>query len=242
MPVYNPTRVEYAIVNGRVSVVADDGEIIPAYWSHPDIGGTFPAICLVHDWWGITTIDRWIAHLFAQLGYYVLMPDLFNGATAATPAEAMELVKRFGGRAYAIIDRTLRVLENHNRTNANVAIVGFGMGGSLAYEAALVRDDLEAAVAFYGLPGRYWGKFKDAHAPILAFYGTHEPVVKADEIERLRAELVESNLPHEVVILKNVARDLFRDGVTGADNDPDVIAWEKMLTFLDRFVLKHGKR
>lgn len=240
MPIYNPTRVEYTIINGRVSVVADDGTVIPAYWSHPDLGGAFPAVCLVHDWWGITVTDRRIAHLFAQLGYYVLMPDLFHGATAVNPAEAMDLVRRYGGRAYRLVDRALRVLEKHNRTNGNVGVVGFGMGGSLAFEAAIQRPDLEAAVAFYGLPGRYWGKFKDARAPILAFYGSSEPVVKPDEIERLRAELVESNLPHEVIILKGAARAFFHDGVTGAKDDPDVIAWERMLVFLDRHVLNRG--
>ncbi|MBK8026747.1 MAG: dienelactone hydrolase family protein [Chloroflexi bacterium] len=237
MPIYNPTRVEYSIVNGRVSVVADDGTVIPAYWSHPDLVGAFPAVCLVHDWWGISATDRQLAHLFAQLGYYVLIPDLFHGATASTPTEAMDLVRRFGGQAYGLVDRSLGVLEKHHRTNGNVGVVGFGMGGSLAYEAAILRPDLEAAVAFYGLPGRYWGRFKDARAPILAFYGSAEPVVKAEDIERMRAELVESNLPHEVVVLKGAARAFFRGGVTGTADDPDVIAWERMLAFLDRFVL-----
>lgn len=239
MPVYNPTRVEYAIVNGRVSIVADDGTVVPGYWSHPDLGGVFPAICLVHDWWGITPNDRRIAHLFAQLGYYVLMPDLFDGATAVDAYEAAELIRRFGSHAYTVVDRALKVLEKHNRTNGSVGVVGFGMGGSLVYEAALMRTDLEAAVAFYGLPGRYFGKFKGAHAPILAFYGAKEVVVKPDEIARLRAELAESLLPHEVVILPNTARDLFRNGVSGDAAAPDVMAWEKMLAFLDKHVLRH---
>lgn len=236
MPVYNPTRVEYAIVNGRVSIVADDGSVIPAYWSHPDLGSVFPAICIVHDWWGITTTERRLAHLFAQLGYYVMMPDLFHGASTTDPQQAAELIRRYGSQAYTVVDKSLRVLETHNRTNRNVGVVGFGMGGSLAFEAALLRPDLEAAVSFYGLPGRYMGKFKNARAPILAFYGSNEPIVKPDDIAQMRAEMVESAFPHEVVILPNAARDLFREGVTGAANDPDVIAWEKMLSFLDRTV------
>jgi len=80
------------------------------------------------------------------------------------------------------------------------------------------------------------GKFKDARAPILAFYGSNEPIVKPDDIAQMRAEMVESAFPHEVVILPKAARDLFSEGVTGASNDPDVIAWEKMLAFLDKYV------
>jgi len=166
----------------------------------------------------------------------VLIPDLFQGATATTPAEGMALIKQHGDQAYAVVDRALRVLERHNRTNSRVGVIGFGMGGSLAYEAALVRPDLEAAVAFYGLPGRYFGKFKGARAPILAFYGAREPIVKAEEIERLRAELVESPHPHEVIVLPGIGREFFQDGVTWTPNDPDVIAWERTLAFLDRCV------
>jgi carboxymethylenebutenolidase len=236
MPIYKPTHVEYAIINGRVSIVGDDGALIPAYWSHPDVGGVFPAVCLVHDWSGIGSTERRMAHLLAQLGYYVLIPDLFHGATASSPAEAMALVRQYGDHAYAAIDRSLRVLEDHNRTNSCVGVVGFGMGGSLAYEAAIVRPELEAAVAFYGLPHRYFGRFRTAHAPILAFYGEREPIVKPEEIERVRQELIESPLPHEVRVLRGAARDLFSEGAHTSDDSPGAIAWEHMLAFLDRFV------
>jgi dienelactone hydrolase len=85
------------------------------------------------------------------------------------------------------------------------------------------------------------GKFKDARAPILAFYGANEPIVKPDDIAQMRAEMVDSVFPHEVIILPNAARALFQEGVTGAANDPDVIAWDKMLKFLDKNVLQRKR-
>ena len=92
MPVYEPSHVEYGITNGHIQVVAEDGSSIPAYWAHPVMGRLFPAVALVHDWWGITPTIRRMAHLFAQSGYYVIVPDLFEGHIATTPQEAMELV------------------------------------------------------------------------------------------------------------------------------------------------------
>lgn len=195
MPVYQPQRVEYTIVNGRVSIVTDDGSQIPAYWSHPDVGGRFPAVAILHDWWGITTVERRLAHLFAQLGYYVIIPDLFDGAQAHTPEEAYKLVEERGAKAYGCVDTALRVLENHIRTDGHTAAVGLGMGGSLAFEAALVRDDLEAAVAFYGFPQRYLGRFKAARAAILAIYGSAEPFVPPDVIDALRRDLADRRSP-----------------------------------------------
>lgn len=235
MPVYQPQHVEYAIVNGRVSIVADDGKQIPAYWSHPDTGGRFPAVAILHDWWGITAVERRLAHLFAQLGYYVIIPDLFNGSQANTPEEAARLVEDHGAQAYQYVDTALQVLESHIRTDGHTAAIGLGIGGSLAFEAALVRDDLEAAVACYGFPQRYLGRFGSAKTPILAIYGSDDPFVTPDVIDALRRELADSPLEHEVVILDGTGRDFLSEHLIPDDtHQPGSIAWDKMLSFLEK--------
>jgi carboxymethylenebutenolidase len=234
MPVYQPEHVEYTIVNGRVSIVADDGSQLPAYWSHPDIGGKFPAVAILHDWWGITNVERQMAHLFAQIGYYVIVPDLFDGAVAKTPEEAYKLVEDNGARGYSYVDTALSVLENHVRTDGHTAAVGLGMGGSLAYEAAINRSDLEGVVSFYGFPQRYIGKFQNAKTPILAIYGSKEPFVASKVIDEMRSELKQSPLGHEVVILEGAGRDFLSENLTPDAQQPASIAWQKMLTFLEK--------
>lgn len=234
MPAFEPQHVEYNVISGRISVVGDDGAYLPAYWSHPDIGGRFPAVVILHDWWGITDVERDMAHRFAQLGYYVLIPDLFDGAVANTPEEAYKLVEERGKHSYRTVDTALSAIENHIRTDGNTAAVGLGMGGSFAYEAAIKRDSLEVAVSFYGFPQRYFGKFQAAKAPILAIYGSNEPHVSREVIEQLRGELSESHLKHEVVILDGVGRDFLQSNVTsGATEQATALAWAKMLAFLE---------
>lgn len=243
MPTYEPEHVEYNVTNGRVSIVGDDGTYLPAYWSHPDISGKFPAVVILHDWWGITDIERHMAHRFAQLGYYVLIPDLFDGAVANTPEEAYKLVEERGKHGYRTVDTALSAIENHIRTDGNTAAVGLGMGGSFAYEAAIKRDNLEAAVSFYGFPQRYFGKFQAAAAPILAIYGSDEPHVSRGVIEQLRRDLNESRLKHEVIVLDGVGRDfLSPDRTTGAMEQAATLAWAKMLTFLEanRVIPRNG--
>ncbi len=243
MPIYQPDRVEYTIVNGRVSIVADDGTQLPAYWSHPDIGGKFPAIAILHDWWGITTVERRMAHLFAQMGYYVIVPDLFDGAVAHTPEEAYQLVENKGARGYGYVDTALSVLENDGRTNGHTAAVGLGMGGSLAYEAALQRSDIEAVVSFYGFPQRYIGRFKDAKTPILAVYGSNEPFVASKVIDEMRRELAQSRLGHEIVILAGAGRDFLSENlIPSSANQPGSIAWQTMMNFLEKHQLAPNRR
>jgi carboxymethylenebutenolidase len=230
MPIYEPNRVEHAITNGHVQIVRENGAVLPAYWSHPAMGGTFPAIALIHDWWGITDIERRLANLFAQVGYYVIIPDLFNGKLARTPQEAIGLVEELGDQGFSCVNMSMHTLEHHGRVNGKVAAVGLGLGGSLAYEAALKRDDLEAAVAYYGFPQRYLGRFKAAKAPILAIFGGDDPYTRLKVVERLESELAQSPLSHEVVTLPGVSRDFFREPAAQAGT----VAWARTLAFLEK--------
>lgn len=235
MPLYNPERVEYTYIHGHIQVVLDGGTSLPAYWAHPDVGGKFPGVALLHDWWGVTDLVRWMAHQFAQSGYYVIVPDLFNGQVATTPQHAMQLVEILGDNAYPRIDAALSVLETHHRCNHDVAAVGIGMGGSLAYEASILRDDLEAAVAYYGFPGKYFGRFPQAKAPILAFYGSAEPYITPATVRRLKRELAQGKLQdkNQVMVIDGAGHEFFMDNRGSEEREHGRIAWETTMTFLD---------
>lgn len=238
MPIYDPNRVEYGITSGHIQIVTENGKTLPAYWAHPNTGRLFPAVALIHDWWGITPIVRRMAHHFAQSGYYVIVPDLFDGQVAAEAAHAMELVKRLGDDGYPRINAALSVLESHHNTNRDVAAVGIGMGGSLAFEAAIVREDLEAAVAFCGFPQRYLGRFKDAVNPILAVYGDHEPYILPPVIARLRQEFTSNtqNIKHELVILEGVGHEFFTESATEHEQQCGAQALKQAFAFLEKYL------
>jgi carboxymethylenebutenolidase len=237
MPIYDPNRIEYGITSGHIQIVAEGGRQSPAYWAHPVTGRLFPAVALIHDWWGITPIIRRMAHLFAQSGYYVIVPDLFDGQSTQSPVEAMELVKHLGDGGYPRVDAALRVLEDHHNTNRDVAAVGIGMGGSLAYEAAIVRHDLEAAISFYGFPQRYLGRFHESVAPILALYGEEEPHITRPVIENLQRELAAASTSrktaHEVVLLPGVGHDFFAENATEFTKQQGRAALTRAFAFLE---------
>lgn len=234
MPVYHPHKVEHAITQGRVTIIRDDGAPLPAYWAQPASSGRFPGIALLHDWWGITDLERRLAHLFAGLGYVVIAPDLFNGRTAVSAREALLLVEALGDGGLIGTDAALKALESHARVNQNVAAIGLGLGGGLALEAAIVRPDLEAAIAFYGFPQRVFGRLKHAQAPILAIYGERDPFISSIDIIRLRAELDESPLAHEVLVLEKAARDFLAEPLIANGDQAGTQALEHVLRFLDR--------
>jgi carboxymethylenebutenolidase len=234
MSIFESRGVEYEITQGVIQVV-ENGESLPAYWSYPRMGSRCPTVALVHDWWGITPLVRRMANFFAQSGYYVIVPDLFLGKTAATGPEAIALVTALGDRGYARVNAALSALEQHHQTNSDVAVLGLGMGGSLAYEAAILRGDLEAAIACYGFPGRYFGRLKQTHAPILALYSQAEPYVSAADIQRVRAELAASALAAEnqVQVLNHSGREIFAETTHTQDLEAGRTAINLILDFLE---------
>jgi carboxymethylenebutenolidase len=238
LPIYDPDHIEYDVTSGNIQIVMDNGEQLPAYWAHPSLGTKFPAIALVHDWWGVTPIVRRLAHFFAQIGHYVIVPDLFEGQVTEDPKQAMALVEKLGDGGYPRVHTSLSVLEQHHQSNRDVAVIGLGMGGSLAFEAAIVRDDLEAAVAFGGFPQRYFGRFDESNTPILACYGSEEPHIKANVIKKLRQELAQSpqKLPHQVEIIDGLGHDFFVDGMIDTQREQSRDALSMTTNFLEQFL------
>jgi len=238
LPIYDPSHVEYSITSGHIQIVMDRGEQLPAFWAHPSMGNRFPGVALIHDWWGVNSVVRRLANFFAQMGYYVIVPDLFSGKVTDSPREAMALVEALGDAGYPRIHAALSALEHHHQCNGDVAAVGLGMGGSLAFEAAIVREDLEAAVAFAGFPQRYFGRFADSRTPILAFYGSDEPHIKPTVIEKLRKELAQSrhDIQHEVEVLPGVGHDIFIDGLSEAQQQQGRAAISRTLAFLEKYL------
>jgi dienelactone hydrolase len=128
------------------------------------------------------------------------------------------------------------VLENHHQCNADVAAVGMGMGGSLAFEAAITRNDLEAAIAFGGFPQKYFGRFAQSHAPILAIYGSREPYMTAPVVQKLRGELnLSKRFEHNIVVIEGAGHEFFNDDAP-EQLDYGRQAWRLTMDFLEKYL------
>ncbi len=130
------------------------------YW--PQDTPRRPSIVLLHDKWGLMPDFRDMAVRLACEGYVVMVPNLYGrqGGMVTTSEEVADaLAER--------VDSTT-VLQDINASceflNSNItedpsmevtvrnahAVVGMGMGGTLAILFALKRKRLRAAVSFYG--------------------------------------------------------------------------------------------
>src|SRR6266568_5657908 len=70
-----------------------DGDTVKAIAYTPEGKGPFPAIIVIHEWWGLNDWVKEQAAKLADQGYAALAVDLYRGKVATTSDEAHELVR-----------------------------------------------------------------------------------------------------------------------------------------------------
>lgn len=110
-----------------------------------------PLIVLVHDYFGRLPGLLRIADQLAREGFFVAVPDLFNGVATRSPAQAQNLMNDLDvGIALAGIDDI--VTDAQASGSHRVGLVGFSMGGWLALLHAQ-GGAADAVVAYYSSLG-----------------------------------------------------------------------------------------
>ena len=78
---------------------------ISGYLAAPQKPGRYPALVVVHEWWGLTDWVKEQTRKLADQGYIALAVDLYRGKVTSDPEEAHELMRGMPqdrAHAYAI--------------------------------------------------------------------------------------------------------------------------------------------
>lgn len=157
--------------------------------------GSGPGLLLAQEIFGVNSLLREAADLFAEEGYVVLVPDLFwrlqpGVELADDPAgtqQAFAYYQRFNvDQGVADLGTALQVLRALPQCQGGVGLLGFCLGGLLAYLGA-ARLEVDAAVAFYGVGvDKYLGEAGSISCPLLFHFGRHDDYVPPPTVEAIR--------------------------------------------------------
>lgn len=177
-----------------------DGETVHGVLYRPKAAGRYPAIIVIHEWWGLNDWVKQQAEMFASHGYVTLAVDLYRGQVATDPEMAHELMRALPqdrGVAYLRgADRYLKTLS-YVRTN-RIGAVGWCMGGSFAMQFAIAEPSLRAVAINYGAPDLDPAALKKIHAAILGNYGALDRGITPDDVHRFAAEMQKLGHPIDV--------------------------------------------
>jgi carboxymethylenebutenolidase len=208
-----------------------DGAKIGAYKAIPDSvpkGG----IVVVQEIFGVNHHIRAVADRFAAEGYLTISPAIFDRAEKgvelayddAGMTRGMALAKKISPDQYFLsIEATIEALA----TAGPIGIVGFCLGGTLAFAAAARSEFLSAAVGYYG-GGIADMAGAELNCPVALHFGTKDPHIPAADVEKIKAAYP------EVPVYTYPAGHGFNCDERGSYDQPSAaLAWTRTLSFLE---------
>lgn len=141
---------------GEMVDFPSNGSSASGYLATP-AGGSGPGVLVVQEWWGLDSGIKEMTDRLAADGFVALAPDLYHGELAGHDEmdKAAQLMQAMpADRAGRDMSSAVDFLAGHaSVTSDGIGVVGFCMGGMLAFILAANRPDkVRAAVPFYGYP------------------------------------------------------------------------------------------
>ena len=222
-------------------VPAPDGSgSFAAHVAVPD-AGSGPGVVVIHEIFGVNDYITSTCRRLADLGYVALAPDLFwriaPGLALAHDeeglAKAMENVSRFDAEAaVGDVAAALDHLRSRPEVRGGVGVLGFCLGGTLAYLAAAAASP-DAAVSYYGsgVPAAL-DQADDIRCPMLVHFGGDDPYIPREQIEAAREALADR--PGVTFVVHEGAGHAFDNHEAEMFHHPEAAdaAWQQTADFL----------
>lgn len=228
----------------NVTYPGPDGITLQAYLAQPEGEGPFPAVLLVHEFFGINEDITQKADLLADQGYLVLAVDAYRGNTTRQVPRAVWLVVTTPqDEIRADIDAGFQYLAGLPQVIADrIGAVGFCFGGTQVMHLGTRNPNLAATVIYYGN-----GPITDPQAlgvmgqsgPVLGIYGEQDTGIPLDEVRGFEQAMQARGIPNQVTIYPGVGHAFVHMdtlSVPGAAQD----AWNQMLGFLEQALKSSG--
>ena len=135
-----------------------------------------PGLIILQEWWGLVGHIKLVADRYAENGFVVLAPDLYNGEKATEPNEAQKLMMELKiDEAGDNIESAVKYLRNSENLSTNkVGCIGYCMGGGLSLYMA-TTGHIDAAVPYYGVLVNVKPDWSKLNCPILGHYAERDP-------------------------------------------------------------------
>jgi len=210
---------------------------IKGFLARPKGEGPFPAIVVVHEWWGLSEWIKENAKRLAEQGYVALAPDLYQGKVTMDPGEAHELMRALDD-SEAVGD--LKGAVAHLKTLPSVAkdqkmgTIGWCMGGKLARLLSQSSESIGPTVICYGSVATEADQIAKLQGkPVLGIFGATDrgiPVSKVQEFGKLLQAKSNGN-PVTIRIFEGAGHGFMRPRGPQFKADEAAEAWKEINSF-----------
>jgi carboxymethylenebutenolidase len=224
---------------GKQVTYKSGSEDVSGMLYQPQGKGPFPAIVVIHEWYGLNDWVKEQASKFADQGYITLALDLYRGKVATTSDEAHELMR---GVPEDRANRDLLAASSYLRSLKNVkadkvGVIGWCMGGGYALDLAVSDPKLAAAVINYGHLATEPETLKKINAPILGLFGGKDRGIPVDTVQQFAAELKKQGKTVDITVYPEAGHAFENpNNKQGYRADDAANAWDKQVKWFGKYL------
>jgi carboxymethylenebutenolidase len=220
---------------------------IDAYLAMPQEEGTFPAVIVIQEIFGVNNHIQDITRRIARQGYVALAPAIYQrqapGFEAGYTAKDIEIGRVYKNQTQATqllsdIHSAISYLYSLPQVQPNgVGCIGFCFGGHVAYLVA-VLPEIKATASFYGAgiatlcPGGGEPTIagtKDIKGTLYAFFGMEDASIPAAEVAQIESELKKWGISQRIFRYPRTDHGFFCDQRASYNPKAAEDAWSHVL-------------
>jgi carboxymethylenebutenolidase len=229
---FGPDTAEFTNVTFQDS----DGNELIGYLSQPEGEGPFPAVLLIHEWWGLNEGITILADALAEEGYLVFAPDAYRGqVTGQFPRAIWLRLSTPEEQVFHDIDAALAYMLGLDLVDTSrVASMGFCFGGGHSLQLGMRQsENLALTIMYYGAVVTEPELLRPLtdNQPVLGIFGEEDQSIAVDGVLEFEAALNSLAIPNEITIYEGVGHAfLNEDNYDQPGQAMD--AWQQTLGFL----------
>jgi carboxymethylenebutenolidase len=218
-------------VGQDIRLKASDNFELGAYRADPS-GAPKGAMVVIQEIFGVNHHIRSVCDRLAREGYVAIAPSIFdrsepNFQCGYTPDEIANARKFVASPDWAAMLRDTQAAIDAVKSTGPVGIIGFCLGGSIAFVAATRLSGLTTAIGYYG--GAI-ARFADEtpKVPTQLHFGEKDASIPVSDVEAIKAKRPDV----EVHIYPGAQHGFHCDERPSYDKASADIAWPRSMAFL----------
>ncbi len=219
------------------SLTTTDNHSLGAYRADPS-GTPKGGVVVVQEIFGVNHHIRVVCDRFAEAGYAAVAPAVFDRfepgfESGYTPDEVAHARGFIGKLNWDWMIKDIAAAVADLKSTGPVAVVGFCMGGSVAFASACRIDGLSAAVGYYG---GFIVKFADEKpkCPVQLHFGDKDASIPLSDVEIIKQKQPQA----EVYVYEDSQHAFSNDDRPSFNKTASDLAWSRTLAFLQKTMKK----
>lgn len=241
------TTQSVSIQNRNLAVTSGNLLEIAAHLAMPVAPGSYSAIIVIQEIFGVNAHIRDVTERIAKQGYVAIAPAIYQRqAPGFETGYTMEAIQQ--GKLYKEQTKTQELLSDLQATidylytlpqvkQTGVGTMGFCFGGLVVYLGATLPE-VKATASFYGAGIANWspgnGKptvdyTSEIKGTLYAFFGMEDASIPLTEVDQIEQALTVHGISHQIFRYVGADHGFFCDQRASYDPRAAQDAWEKVL-------------